>query len=228
MGHFHLWGLIKALIWTYMITCKLDFTKTRHSNNNDLLVGPQHRWQRKDDGYVTNQLEDCKWRLTFHCANTQQCCGWDIAYKRLGPPGTIHIMGYLQEPRRQRTQNMHNHIRRFTLRARRPYRGPILNRQWRACCDTSLGHGVFPFSICITEDFPRSNAVHTLPWPAYTPYNLPSSISEGHHWLPDKVTWPTPRNHGAFMPGNPGSLGHPTGKNYSSESCFRRVMRWLG
>ena len=33
---------------------------------------------------------------------TQQFCGWDIAYKRLGPPETIHIMDYLQEPRRQR------------------------------------------------------------------------------------------------------------------------------
>ena len=27
----------------------------------------------------------------------------------------------------------------------------------------------FPFSICPTHDFPRSNAVHILPWPAYSP-----------------------------------------------------------
>ena len=33
---------------------------------------------------------------------TQQFCGWNIAQKRLEPPKTIHIYGYLQEPRRQR------------------------------------------------------------------------------------------------------------------------------
>ena len=34
--------------------------------------------------------------------HTQHFCGWYIAYKRMGPPGTIHIVGYLQEPRHQR------------------------------------------------------------------------------------------------------------------------------
>ena len=31
----------------------------------------------------------------------KKICGWDIAYKRLGPPGTIHVDGYLREPRCQ-------------------------------------------------------------------------------------------------------------------------------
>ena len=34
--------------------------------------------------------------------HTQQFCGWDIAHKRLGPPGTIHVVHYSQELRRQR------------------------------------------------------------------------------------------------------------------------------
>ena len=33
----------------------------------------------------------------------QQFCGWDVAYKKLGPPGIIHVVGYLHGPRRQRT-----------------------------------------------------------------------------------------------------------------------------
>ena len=33
--------------------------------------------------------------------HTQQFYGWDIAYNRFGPPGTIHVLGYPQEPRRQ-------------------------------------------------------------------------------------------------------------------------------
>ena len=32
MGHFHLWGLIKPSIWTYVITCKLGIAETLHSN----------------------------------------------------------------------------------------------------------------------------------------------------------------------------------------------------
>ena len=32
MGHFHLWGLIKPRIWTYVITCKLVIAETLHSN----------------------------------------------------------------------------------------------------------------------------------------------------------------------------------------------------
>ena len=83
---------------------------------------------------------------------------------------------------------------------------------------TRLWYNAFPFSICLTQDFRRSNAVHTLPWPAYSSSGIPSSIGERPHWLPDKVKWPTSRNHGAVIPDNPGDLGwHPTGKNYSSD-----------
>ena len=34
--------------------------------------------------------------------HAQQSCGWDIVYMRLQPPGTTHVVGYLQEPRHQR------------------------------------------------------------------------------------------------------------------------------
>ena len=30
--------------------------------------------------------------------HTYQFYGWDIAYKKLGLPGTIQVVGYLQEP----------------------------------------------------------------------------------------------------------------------------------
>ena len=86
----------------------------------------------------------------------------DIAYNRLGPPGSIRVVGYIQEPHRHRhirlkhpwdqwnpstrtvaetpgchnsrisTETMRNHLRRFALRVRRPYRGPVLNSQLRA------------------------------------------------------------------------------------------------
>ena len=66
------------------------------------------------------------------------------------PPGTtpskdchIHLKQWrpstrtvAETPRRHHaqitTQTMRNNLRRFTLRVRRPYRGPILNRQRRA------------------------------------------------------------------------------------------------
>ena len=81
-----------------------------------------------------------------------------------------------------------------------------------------LWYNVFLFSICLKQDFCRSNAVYTLPWPACLPSSNLSSICEGPHWLPYKVTWATSRKHGAVMPGNPGGLGwHPTGMNYSFE-----------
>ena len=64
------------------------------------------------------------------------------------------------------------------------------------------------------------------PYPPYSPSNTPSSFGEGPHWLPDKVTWPIFRNHGAVMPGNPGGFGwHPTDKNYSSEPIQAMEMQ---
>ena len=50
---------------------------------------------------------------------------------------------------------MLNHLRRFTLCARRP----ILNRHWRAARLHRLQCNAFPVSICLTQDFPRSNTV---------------------------------------------------------------------
>ena len=88
-----------------------------------------------------------------------------------------------------------------------------------------LRHNAFCFLIWLTQDFRRSNAANTLPWSAYSPSCTPSSIDEGPQWLPYKNTWPTSRNHGAVMPGNPGGLEwHPTGKNYSSEPIHAPKM----
>ena len=89
--------------------------------------------------------------------------------------------------------NIHtNHLRRLTLCAPRPYRGPVLNSQRRAARVHWLWNNAFSFSICLTQDVRRTNAIHTLPWPAYLTSCTPSSIVEGRHWLPHKVTWPTP------------------------------------
>ena len=117
------------------------------------------------------------------------------------------------------------HLRRLTLHVQQSYRGPILNRQWRAAGLHWERHNPFSSSTCFMQDFRRWNAVHTLPWPAYSPSCTPSSIRDGPHWLPDTVTWPTSINHGAFIPGNPGGLGwHLTGKNYSSEPIHATEM----
>ena len=89
-------------------------------------------------------------------------------------------------------QTMRNLLRRLTLCAPRPYRGPVLNSQRRAARVHWLWNNAFSFSICLTQDVRRTNAIHTLPWPAYLTSCTPSSIVEGRHWLPHKVTWPTP------------------------------------
>ena len=86
---------------------------------------------------------------------------------------------------------------------------------------TGLQHNDFPFSICLTQDFPRSNAVHTRPWPSYSSSFNPSSIGEGLHWLPGNVTWPT-----SIMPCNPeGFWRHPTGKTYLSQPIHARELQ---
>ena len=89
--------------------------------------------------------------------DTQQYYGSDITYKRMRPPGTIPIVDYPQKPLHQRIDiyasndhgisgdhpqellqkisgrhNAEYHLTRFTLRARRLYRGPGLNRQRHA------------------------------------------------------------------------------------------------
>ena len=174
MGHFQVWGLIKPRIWTSVITCNLVIAETLHSNKYYLArVSPLSTEKA--------QLVCCKlaWALQMapdvsEC-HTQQFCGWGIAYKRLGPPGTMHVMGYPQEPHLQRigifasnssgisgghsqellqkhhdvitwTQTMRNQLRRFTLRARRPYR-PAAKLYWVTVQRRS-------FSICLTQDFP--------------------------------------------------------------------------
>ena len=51
-----------------------------------------------------------------------------------------------------------------------------------------LWHKVSPFSICLTEDFPISNAIHTLLWPVYSPSSTPPSIGKGPYWFPIGLT----------------------------------------
>ena len=190
--------------------------------------------------------------------HAQQFCSWNIADKRLGPPGTIHIVGYLQEPHRQKIYIFASNTHRLSgdhpqellqkhqdvIMPTYPHRPCViilgdLHCMPNDCIEdpswigsgvlqgsTGLRYNTFPFSICLTQDFPRSNAVHTLPWPAYSASGTLSSIGEALHWLPDKVMWPTSSNHGAVMPGNPGGLGwYPTGKNYSSECIHVKDMQ---
>ena len=85
----------------------------------------------------------------------------------------------------------------------------------------------FSFSICLTQDLPRSNAVCTLPWTAYPLPCTPSSIGAGHRRSLDKVTWPISAN---LMPGNLGDLGwHPTGTKLLiwSYSCHGDAEKWI-
>ena len=187
---------------------------------------------------------------------TQQVRGWDIAYKILGPHGIIHMhlqepccqrIGIF-------ASNTYvfsgDHIQELlqkyqdAIKPEYPHRSCVIISDDLHCVpddriealssigsgvlqsSTGLRHNAFPLSICLTQDFHRSIVVHTLPWPAYSPSGTPSSIGKGLHWLPDKVTWPITRHHGAVMPGNLGGLGwHPTGKNYPSEPIHATEMQ---
>ena len=153
---------------------------------------------------------------------TLQLCGWAITYKRLGPPGTIHTI--LQKSRHQRkgafasntygingvhpqayqnarisTFPIRNHIGRFTVRAWRLYRDPILNKQRCAAILQQVIVQCLPFLHLPNTGLPRSNAVHTLPWPAYWLSCTPSTIRGRPRWMPDKVLWPTSGSHGAVI-----------------------------
>ena len=128
---------------------------------------------------------------------TAYFCGWDIANKRLGPPGSIHVMDYLQEAHRPRigifAPNVHgiSDLQELLQKQQdvttpeyphRPY--VIISGDLHCVPDNYIkalpwtGSGVlqgstrwrynaFPFSISPTQDFPRSHAVHKLTWPAY-------------------------------------------------------------
>ena len=142
--------------------------------------------------------------------HTQQLCGWDIAYKWLGPPGTIHIVGYIKEPSRQMigifASNTYGisggHPRELLQKHRNvitpeyPYR-PCIDISGDLHCvaddrieapswigsdvlqgSTGLWCNAFPTSIFFTQNFLRSNAVHTLPQPTFSPSGTPSSIGE--------------------------------------------------
>ena len=81
----------------------------------------------------------------------------------------------------------------------------------------------FAFSSCLTQHFPRSNSVRTLPWPPHLPSCAPWSIGAGSS---DMVTWTNSANHGVVMPGNPECLGwHSTGKNYSTDPIHATEMQ---
>ena len=153
--------------------------------------------------------------------HTQEFCDWDIAYERLGPPGTIHIVGYLQEPRRQRIgifasntygisgdhpqEQLQKHPDVITPEY--PHRPCVIIQgdlrsvpfdhfetpSWIGSGmlqgSTEWRYNAFSFPICPTHDLPSSNAVHILPWSAFSPSYFPSSIGDGPHCLPDKVAW---------------------------------------
>ena len=120
---------------------------------------------------------------------------------------------------------MCNHRQRFTLCAWRPYRGPILNRQQRAARLHWVMLQRLSFLNLPHAHLRRSNAAHTVPWPAQSPSCTQMSIGEGPHCLPVKFTWPTYSHHGEVMPGNPGGLEwHPTGLNYSSKPIHATEM----
>ena len=144
--------------------------------------------------------------------HTQKLCGWDIAYNKMGPAGTIHTVGYFPvkelayspqtstgpeetihknccgKPGRHNarisTQTMRNNPRWLTGRARRPFQSPTLNKKGRSArLHWVTVHRSF-FSICLTQDFHRSNALHALPRPAYSLSCTQSIIGKGPHWLP--------------------------------------------
>ena len=60
------------------------------------------------------------------------------------------------------TQIMRNDLRRFTLRARRPYWGPILNRQ--RCAGRFDSTPFLSQSTTYRTSLDQMQSIHTLPW----------------------------------------------------------------
>ena len=91
MGHFQDW--IKPRIWTSAMMCKLVITETLHFTKKNLLrsyiISPSST--EKGHGVCCKPAWGLQIVPGVSVCRTQQLCGWDMAYTRLGPPGTIHI-----------------------------------------------------------------------------------------------------------------------------------------
>ena len=96
-GKFSLVGLSQTM---HLNVCnhKLVITETLSTKNNLLrpcIVSPSST--EKEEWVCCKPAWGLQMVPDVSMCHMQQFCGWDIAYKRLGAPGTIHIMGGLQE-----------------------------------------------------------------------------------------------------------------------------------
>ena len=126
--------------------------------------------------------------------HTQQSCGWDIAYKRLGPHGTNHVLA-----------TSRNHAIKWLTYSPQTPLGSVETIH-KNCCRRPGHHNaqIFTQTMC-------NHQMQSIQCPEqHTHHPVPHGASAGPHWLPDKVTWPIFRNYGAVMPGNPRDLVHLT------------------
>ena len=101
MGHFYLRGLIKPRIWTPVITFKLDIAYTFNSIK-EYLTRASPSSTGKGQWVLCKSAWGQQMASNVSMCHTQQFSGWWVAYNWLGPTGTVHVVGYIQETCRQR------------------------------------------------------------------------------------------------------------------------------
>ena len=156
------WGLIKPRIWTSVITCYWTLQKHFIPTMNNLLGPHHRRqWKDSRFGAnqledcrwsqtfqcATQNSSVVATSSTRNWNHLEPSMKWvtsrnhivkELAYSPQTSMGAVEIihknccrkLGH--HIARISTRTARNHLRRLTLCARRPYWGPILNRQWRA------------------------------------------------------------------------------------------------
>ena len=225
-------GVIKPRIWTSVITCNLDIAGTLYSNKEWVVrasssSAEKGHWICCKPAWGLQMAPNgsmCHTTTIMWLIHRLQEIGTTWNHQRSAlPPGTTpskdfhirlkHLWGQWRPSTRTVVETPRRHNARISTQTMRYYLDLYCVPDDRIEAPSWIGSGVlqgptwlrytaFPFSICLTQDFPRSNAMNALPWPANSPSDTSSSIGEGPHWLPDKVTWPTCKNHGAVLPGN--------------------------
>ena len=174
MGRFHLRGLVKPHIWTSVITCKLDIVFQCATHNNSVVeTSPTRDWDHLEPStwwVISGTTPSEDWRIGLQLWDQ-----WRASRRTVTETPGRHNA-------RLSPQTMCNHLRRLHCVPDDRNEVPSWIGSGVLQGSTRLWYNAVPCSICLTQDFPTSNAVHTMPWPTYSPSGTSSSIGEGLHW----------------------------------------------